>query len=442
MSEQNKLLSDRIESVEEKEGGLNLPMIGGAVALVGFIGAAIWINSGGDGAGQSAGIIPEVNQTPDQRASGGALFGAVPTEPLPEVAPQEDPRVAALQAELAELRRLIAEQQQGEETPVAAAVTTSDTQAEAPAPAQDNAVLDALTKTTQQQEAALAALIKSIEQDREAAERRQRELVARLQANRPLTAPATPTATATTPDTGQEEAERLRQEEAERLAAPLSNSLGQSTGAAAEAGADSNSTGNDFLDAAASRTVQVARANQLEDVHRLVPQGSIIPAILETAISSDLPGQLRARVSRDVWSADATTILIPRGSTLVGEYSSDISLGQKRVLVAWNRVITTDQRSILIGSRGVDGLGRAGLTGNVQHHFGLKFEAAFFISIFSGLANFGNRAFNDDNGFNNGTDSLSNAGQSAFEEYLSIPPSIWVDQGENINVFVSRDLYL
>ncbi|WP_328803293.1 TrbI/VirB10 family protein [Ruegeria haliotis] len=137
----------------------------------------------------------------------------------------------------------------------------------------------------------------------------------------------------------------------------------------------------------------------------------------------------------------------PRGSTLVGEYSSDVSLGQSRVLVAWNRVITTDQRSIMIGSRGVDSLGRAGMTGNVQHHFGLKFEAAFFISIFSGIANLGNRTINDgDNNssssFVDGTNQFSEAASEPLTEYLSIAPTIWIDQGENINVFVSRDLYL
>lgn len=308
---------------------------------------------------------------------------------------------------------------------------------QAPAPDLDAAALAALERRTERQEKALEAFLKKLEEDRLADERRQRELLARIQANRPITEPGQ----ASEPAQEGDAAQAAVQAEEDRLTQPLTNSLGRSAAGAGTGGKSNNSTGNDFLDAAASRTVQTARAVQLQDVHRLVTQGTMIPAILDTAISSDLPGELKATISRDVWSADATTILIPKGSTLIGEYSSDISLGQRRVLVAWNRVITTDKRSIMIGSRGVDGLGRAGLTGNVQHHFGLKFEAAFFISIFSGISSFGNRTLSE-NDLSTGTDGFANSGQDAFEEYLSIPPTIWVDQGENINVFVSRDLYL
>ncbi|WP_299668557.1 TrbI/VirB10 family protein [uncultured Ruegeria sp.] len=434
MSEQNKLLSDRIEPEEERKRGVNLPMILGGLALFGFIGAALWINLGGDDAGRRTGIIPEVNQTPDPRSQGGSLFGTVPTQPLASVEPQQDPRVAVLEAELAELRELIkaAQAEESEPTPEEPNEPTAVLDAQA---------LAALEKRAERQEKALEAFLQKLEEDRLAAERRQRELIARIQANRPVTQPGQTAETAQNGDTEAQRLEAARKAEEERLAQPLTNSLGGgSTGPGTGTGAN-NSSGNDFLDAAASRSVQTARATQLKDVHRLVPQGRTIPATLETAISSDLPGELRGRVSRDVWSADATTVLIPRGSTLIGEYSSDISLGQRRVLVAWNRVITPDQRSIMIGSRGVDALGRAGLTGNVQHHFGLKFEAAFFISIFSGISSFGNRTLSD-NDLSTGTDGFANSGQSAFEEYLSIPPSIWIDQGEQFNVFVSRDLYL
>lgn len=356
---------------------------------------------------------------------------------MPEVEPQEDPRVAALEAELAELRNLIAAA--GEQKPA----ESSD-----PSPAPDGALdadaLATLKEQSEKQQAAMDALLKRLEDDRLAAERRQRELVARLQANRPVGTSGQTTAVPPDATTEAQKLEEARKAEEERLAQPLTNSLGSSGNAATAADGGSNSTGNAFLDAAASRTVETARAEQLGDVHRLVPQGRTIPAILETAISSDLPGQLRARVSRDVWSADATTILIPKGSTLVGEYSSDVSLGASRVLVAWNRVITTDQRSIMIGSRGVDALGRAGLTGNVQHHFGLKFEAAFFISIFTGISNIGSRTFNnsDNSSFGEGSSQFGDAASDPLEEYLSIPPTIWVNQGENFNVFVSRDLYL
>ena len=423
MSEKNKLLENRIEGSEEEIRGLNLPMILGIGAFIAFVGLFLWINSGGNETGRRGGIIPDITETPDPRNQGGTLFGAVPTEPLPQIEQQPDPRVAILEAELAELRAMIkAAQEEASVIEPAPQAQTSDVGA---------AALAALEQRAKKQEAAVEAFLKKLEEDRQAAERRQRELLARLQANRPITEPGQ------IAQPGQDAVDA----EEDRLTQPLTNSLGHSAAGAGAGGNANNSSGNDFLDAAASRSVQVSRATQLKDVHRLVTQGTMIPAILDTAISSDLPGELKATISRDVWSADATTILIPKGSTLIGEYSSDISLGQRRVLAAWNRVITTDKRSIMIGSRGVDGLGRAGLTGNVQHHFGLKFEAAFFISIFSGISSFGNRTLSE-NDLSTGTDGFANSGQDAFEEYLSIPPTIWVNQGEHINVFVSRDLYM
>jgi len=434
MADQNTLLHDRIEPSDETGYRLNFPMIAGIIALVGVIGAGIWVNRS-DAEDQRIRLIPEVTETPERRDQGGALFGAVPTEPAPQREPQQDPRIAALEAELEELRHLMA-----------AAAEQKPTEAADPSPAPESAMeaeaLAALTQVSEKQQAALEALLKRLEDDRRAADRRQRELVARIQANRPVATAAQPSPASTGPTAHDQKLEEARMAEEARLAQPLSNSLG--TGGTAASAAPGAGTGNAFLDAAAARPVETARAEQLDEVHRLVPQGRTIPAILETAISSELPGQLRARVSRDVWSADATTILIPKGSTLVGEYASDLSLGASRVLVAWNRVITTDQRSIMIGSRGTDALGRAGMTGNVQHHFGLKFEAAFFISIFTGISNIGSRTFNnsDTSSFGDGSSQFGDAASDPLEEYLSIPPTIWVNQGETFNVFVSRDLYL
>ena len=181
MSEKNKLLENRIEGSEEEKSGLNLPMILGIGALVAFVVLFFWINSGGDETGRRGSIIPEVNQTPDQRNQGGSLFGAVPTEPLTQVEQEPDPRVAILEAELAELRELIATAQS--EAPA------EETAPQAPASDLDAAALAALEKRTERQEKALEAFLKKLEEDRLADERRQRELLARIQANRPITEP-------------------------------------------------------------------------------------------------------------------------------------------------------------------------------------------------------------------------------------------------------------
>ena len=194
---------------------------------------------------------------------------------------------------------------------------------------------------------------------------------------------------------------------------------------------------NAFLNNAANSTFETAYAEQLKNESRLVEQGKIITAVLETAIVTDLPGQLKARVNRDIWSADGSSVLIPKGSTLIGEYDSNINIGQSRTLVAWNRVITTDLRSVNIGSTGIDRLGRGGVGGQVDHHFGLKFEAAFFVSIFSAIGNSGRSSSGGA-----GASGLQSNVLSIADQYLSIPPSIHTNQGDEVYVFVSKDLYL
>lgn len=89
-----------------------------------------------------------------------------------------------------------------------------------------------------------------------------------------------------------------------------------------------------------------AVATQLTSLGTTITQGATIPGVLETALSSDLPGYTRAVVSRDVRSFDGKAVLIPRGSRLIGQYRSALSLGQSRVFVIWTRVIRPDGVSI------------------------------------------------------------------------------------------------
>lgn len=183
-----------------------------------------------------------------------------------------------------------------------------------------------------------------------------------------------------------------------------------------------------------------------DDASRLLLEGTLISGVLETAIQSDLPGSIRAIVSEDVWSADASQVVLPKGSRLIGRYESGLSQGQSRVLIAWSRTITPDHRSITLGAAGVDGLGRSGLAGDVDQHFGTKFEAAFMISVVSAIGQFGANAalpraeFRE--ALNTGSETVTETANDALGEYLSIPPTIHVDQGTPINVFVSQDVFL
>ena len=114
-----------------------------------------------------------------------------------------------------------------------------------------------------------------------------------------------------------------------------------------------------------------------------VIQGTMIQAVMETALDSSLPGQTRAIISEDVFSFDGTRLLIPRGSRLIGRYRSGIEISQRRVTIAWDRIILPDNQSIQISAFGGDELGRSGVTGFVDTRFAQRFGSAALISIIS-----------------------------------------------------------
>ena len=199
-----------------------------------------------------------------------------------------------------------------------------------------------------------------------------------------------------------------------------------------------------LLDEAEDQTFEVSFATGLRNLDTLVTQGSMIPAVLETAISTDVLGQIRAITSVDVWSMDQSQVLIPRGTRLIGEYNADIGRGQNRVFIVWNRLIRSDGVSINIASGGTDPLGRGGLAGDVDTHFWERFGAAILLTLVDGAIDAGVEAIDDgSNGtldFGRGQNGLNQAIATTIEQNVNIRPTIHVDQGTAVNVFLARDL--
>ena len=208
-----------------------------------------------------------------------------------------------------------------------------------------------------------------------------------------------------------------------------------------------------FLSAAVGLGDRGAKARKIERIDALVPEGTLIPGILETAIISDLPGQVRAIVSQDVYSFDGRRVLIPTGTRLIGEYQSEIMRGQTRIFVVWTRMLRNDGISVRLNSVGADSLGRAGLPGRVDKKFRERFGAAILLSIVgagaSYLTGYGSEAAGgagDDaqNAEERARETLaqtfSDMANEALNDSLRIPPTISVNQGERIFVFVRQDL--
>ncbi|MBZ9747668.1 type IV secretion system protein VirB10 [Mesorhizobium sp. CO1-1-7] len=220
--------------------------------------------------------------------------------------------------------------------------------------------------------------------------------------------------------------------------------------ARAVAGEDPNSK---FLAAAANVRDRSARARKIARVDALIAEGTLIPGILETAIVSDLPGQIRANVAEDVYSFDGRRILIPTGTRLIGEYQSEITRGQKRIFVVWTRLLRDDGVSVRLNSIGSDSLGRSGLTGRVDTKFRERFGAAILLSIAGGgasyLTGYGSQAATggsdrarraEDIARSTIAQTFSDMANQALGESLKIPPTVSVPQGERIFVFVRQDL--
>lgn len=184
-----------------------------------------------------------------------------------------------------------------------------------------------------------------------------------------------------------------------------------------------------------------ARASQMRDLGRTVPQGAIIAAVLETAINSDLPGSVRAVVSRDVRSFDGSRVLVPRGSKLIGQYKSAAAVGQTRAFVIWTRIITPTGISIDVGSPATDRLGRGGLEGDVDRHFFQRFGSSILLSVISaGTSALASGGGNDTTLVIGSTSQANQVASIALQKQIDIPDTIKVAQGVPVQVSVARDL--
>jgi type IV secretion system protein VirB10 len=166
-----------------------------------------------------------------------------------------------------------------------------------------------------------------------------------------------------------------------------------------------------------------------------VVQGTLIPAVLETAIDTDVPGYARAVVSQDVRSFDGSKVLIPRSSRLIGEYKGVTQAGQRRAYLMWTRLVRPDGVSVALASPAADFSGQAGIGGQVNSHFFSRFGSAILLSILGGastLATGGASTVVVSGG--------QSAASTAIQQNGNRGPTIKVRQGEPIRVFTARDL--
>ena len=225
---------------------------------------------------------------------------------------------------------------------------------------------------------------------------------------------------------------------------------GGSQGRAAPAGPGGGggralSSNEEFIQDASAQSHETVRATRIAAPNRTIVQGTTLNAVLETAISTELPGGIRAIVTDDVMSYDGLNALLPRGTRLIGSYNSDVSVVQGRVQIAWNRAVTPEGVSVELGGYGADALGMSGQAGTVDTRFRQRFGSAALISLMGAGPDV---IIDRDTGGQTSDavqdvgDDLSTATQGVMADYLQAGPVIFIDQGTTMTVFVNRDLVL
>ena len=181
----------------------------------------------------------------------------------------------------------------------------------------------------------------------------------------------------------------------------------------------------------------------------VVQAGTIIPAALITGIRSDLPGQITAQVTENVYDTPTGRVrLIPQGARLIGVYDSQVAFGQSRVLLVWTRLIMPNGRSIVLERQpGADAAGYAGLEDDVNYHWKELLGAAALSTLLGVGSELGSGADGSNTAILQAlrlgaANSLNQAGQQVVSRNLNIQPTLTVRPGFPIRVIVNRDLVL
>ena len=180
-----------------------------------------------------------------------------------------------------------------------------------------------------------------------------------------------------------------------------------------------------------------------------VKAGSYIPAALMTGINSDLPGNVNAQVTENVYdSVTGNYLLIPQGAKLVGEYNSNLSFGQQRVQVVWNRIIFPDGKSIEIEKmQGADMAGFTGFHDKVDNHYLRIYGNAVLLSLMGAGYDILNQKAEQS------TDpretvaasvgqKLADVSEQSLQKNMDVQPTVIIDPGYKFKIFVMKDMVL
>ncbi|KAB2739971.1 TrbI/VirB10 family protein [Brucella anthropi] len=271
--------------------------------------------------------------------------------------------------------------------------------------------------------------------------------------------------TITTPTVDVAEQRRRAEEEAARTSRVFFQTQPGSTATAPGSSTTPNVPGFDLAGLAGQPGQQTAQDRQLAFLNAPVDRrttssdrvmapaspfilqaGAVIPAALITGIRSDLPGQITAQVTENVYdSPTGRLLLIPQGTRIVGQYDNNVQFGQRRALLVWNRLIFPNGRSIVLERQpGADTQGYAGLEDGVDYHWWDLAKAAGLSTL---LAVGTELAVSDEDRLvrairDGAQDTINDAGQQIVRRQLQVAPTLTIRPGFPVRVIVTRDLVL
>jgi len=206
----------------------------------------------------------------------------------------------------------------------------------------------------------------------------------------------------------------------------------------------------DFLTDANEDKVSLVNAYHVAKSPFELKQGHLIPMTLITKINSDLPGRIKAQVTENVYdTATGNHLLIPQGTMINGIYDSRVVFGQKRVLVAWQRLIFPDGSSLNVGSMpGTDQEGTAGVSDLVDNHYFQVFGSALLMSVINAGFSIATQTDETASDKETASDSLAKAAaqqmQQTFariiDKIMSIQPELVIRSGKQGHIILTKDV--
>ena len=271
--------------------------------------------------------------------------------------------------------------------------------------------------------------------------------------------------TITTPTVDEAEQRRRAEEEAARTSRVVFQTQPGSTPATPGSSTTPNIPGFDLAGLTGQPGQQTAQDRQLAFLNAPVDRrttssdrvmapaspfvlqaGAVIPAALITGIRSDLPGQITAQVTENIYdSPTGRLLLVPQGTRIIGQYDNNVQFGQRRALLVWNRLIFPNGRSIVLERQpGADTQGYAGLEDGVDYHWWDLAKAAGLSTL---LAVGTELAVSDDDRLvrairDGAQDTINDAGQQIVRRQLQVAPTLTIRPGFPVRVIVTRDLVL